>query len=218
MIFDKRLKLAENLDVVAGRNIAGIKQSDLFPVLSLGEMGRGEQLFCCVTIRETFAVPGGDPIYIKMSLREELFTYTGYIDSALVGVPSFARHTHNKNPILATSGYIELAPDGAGTSNSSSNNNFVAGKKFTFAINPYSGSINSTTYGGTFGLVKKFQGGSYAYFLFEEFTSGPIADAFTASTALTSGKIDVDIVSIADSGAGVGFSDVHSYPTRTIVQ
>ena len=222
MILDTRLKLANNLDVVAGRTVACTKQSDLFPVLSLGEMGRGEQLFCCVTVRETFSVPAGDPVFIKLSLREELFAYTGLIDTAIVGVSAAAaRHAHNKNPILASSGYIELAPDIGLLSNDATKNNFVAGKKFTFAINPYAGSINALTYSGVeFNVANKFQGGTYAYFLFEEFTSDLVggATSFTPSTALTSGKIDVDIVSLAASGAGANFSDVHSYPTRTIVR
>lgn len=221
MILDTRLKLAENLDVTTSRNISGVKQSDLFQILSLKEIGRGEQLFCCVTVRETFNVPAGDPIYIRMSLREELYAYTGLIDTFIrpsLGSES-ARHAHSKNPVLASSGYIELAPDPSGLTNVSGNNNFVAGKKFVFAINPYAGAINATTFDGVqFSLVNKFQGGTYAYFLIEEFTSSVLASSFTPDDVLTSGKIDVDIVSLAASGAGANFSDVHNYPTRTIVR
>lgn len=221
MIRDNRLKLADNLAVTAGRNIVGIKQSDLFPVLSLGEFGRGEQLFCCVTVRETFNVPAGDSIFIKMSLKEELFTYTGLIDSLVAAssiTDEFARFMHNKQPILASSGYIELAPNAAG-GNDASNNNFVAGKKFTFAINPYSFAVNATTFGpGGSSVVKGFQGGTYAYFLLEEFSSGPFDVNFTSVNTLTAGKIDVEITNIVDGGAGTNFSDVHCYPTRTIVR
>jgi len=222
MIRDNRLKLADNLAVTAGRNIVGIKQSDLFPVLSLGEFGRGEQLFCCVTVRETFNVPAGDPIFIKMSLKEELFTYTGLIDGEVAGGPlgePGARHCHNKQPILASSGYIELAPDPLG-SNLAANNNFVAGKKFTFAINPYSASLNSSTLGpgSALSVINRFQGGTYAYFLFEEFSSGIFDTAFTPVNVLSAGKIDVEITNIVDSGAGTNFSDVHCYPTRTTVR
>lgn len=221
MIFDKRLKLAENFDVTTSRTTSGIKQSDLFPILEMGNIGQGEQLFCCVTIRETFNVPLGNPIYIKMSLREELYAYTGLIDTVIR--PTFgadaARHAHNRNQILASTGYIELAPDVSGTSNNSANNNFVAGKKFTFAINPYSGSVNASAFDGVATqIVKKFQGGTYAYFLFEEFTSGILDTSFTPDDVLTSGKVDVEIVSLADSGAGAGFSDVKAYPIRTIVR
>jgi len=226
MILDTRLKLADNLNVVAGRAVACTKQSDLFPVLSLGEMGRGEQLYLCVTIRETFQFPDGaaaDSVFIKMSLREELFAYTGLIDGFWNSVsPAHARLAHNKNPVLASSGYIELAPrlDGPVIGNNSANNNFVAGKKFLFAINPYAAKVKSTLFNGVVNAVSEFQGGTYAYFLLEEFTCvlNPPASEFTPATVLTSGKIDVDIVSLAASGAGTNFSDVHSYPTRTIVR
>lgn len=227
MILDTRLKLANNLDVVAGRTVACTKQSDLFPVLSLGEIGRGEQLYLCVTIRETFQFPdgaGADSVFIKMSLREELFAYTGLIDGFWNTVsPAHARLAHNKNPFLASSGYIELAPRIAipPVGNDSANNNFVAGKKFLFAINPYAAKIKSTSFDGSITALAEFQGGTYVYFLLEEFTCaiGLVPESeFTPATVITSGKIDVDIVSLAASGAGTNFSDVHNYPTRTIVR
>jgi hypothetical protein len=209
MIFDKRLKLAENFDIVSTRNISGVKQSDLFPILSLGEVGRGEQLFCCVTVRESFDIPAGDPTYLKLSLKEEWFTYTGYIDSVIqpgLG-DAAARHAHNRQPILASSGYIELSAGGV--------NNFAAGKKFTFAINPITNNQVATVL--NIG-AQKYSGSSYAYFLLEEFTSSVIATDFTPADNISTGKIDVDIVTIAEGGAGTGFSDCRYYSTRTIVK
>jgi len=209
MILDTRLKLANNLDIAASsRVIAGVKQGDLFKAIDHKEYGRGHQLFCCVTVRESFDTPAFT--YVKMSLREEWFSIQSEIEGPILSTlgAAFARTAHDLQPVLGATGYIQLSGLGV--------NNFSAGKKITFAISPITNDPYLTVNGT--GDVK-YQGGTYSYFYLEEFSrAGPFDTVFAPSSNITAGKIDVDIVAVAEGGAGANFNDVRSYPTRTIVR
>lgn len=230
MIRDQRLKLASSLNIGASaRRYLGIQTSDLLPTAKLGEFGRGEQLFCCVTVVGDFADTGAidpgetDPIVIppsfidgnlvRISLKEEGPTYPiSTINLVDLAADQYATMLHNHNPTLGTTGWIlnnTAAFDLLGTNC----RNFRKGKQYVFPISP----VTHRTYFQTTTLVpREYVGGSNLYVLFEEV--GHQDENFTGTGNITSGLIDVDIVMVAEAGAGLTFNDVRHYPTRTIVQ
>jgi hypothetical protein len=223
MIRDQRLKLASNLDIGASaRRYLGIQVSDLLPTAKLGEFGRGEQLYCCVTVTTDFANTGdlGDPpnytflegTLVRISLKEEGPGYTvAEIDITSTSADQAATMLHNHNPTLGTTGWIlnnTTAYDAFGVTV----RNFVKGKKFVFPINPltHRSQFQTTLF------PAEYTGGRNVYLLIEEVDAKD--ENFTGTGFITSGAIDADIVLTAESGASSTFNDVRYYPTGTIVR
>jgi len=242
MILDKKLQLASNFDIGnAARTKAGTRISDLLPMDGLGDVGAGEQLYCCVTVRESFSASTGlssDPLPQASLFSFRIHHTYEYDPVAFEAGPDNAvtvMYAHRMQPLLGSTGFI---PNNYG--------NFTAGKKFIFPISPISnrstlivGQNQSILGTGVIvgpspipGLAKWDPGSpqTYLYAVVEETGSdGPtlVSSAFGGAgfpvsaypvNQTVSGRVDIDIVTIADFGAGPGFSDGKHYPTGTIVR
>jgi len=247
MILDKKLQLASNLDIGnAARPKTGTRISNLLPAEGLMDLGNGEQLFCCVTVTESFAPSTGviiaspSPSFFSFRLHHtydffpESFEADGANDALTV------MYAHRLQPTLAQTGYI---PNGFG--------NFEAGKKFVFPISPIThkstlvtGQAQVAPFTGIIagplpiaGLSEWTPGSAltYIYAVVEEtgadgdsillpdtgvpgvFGLGlPVTSNPVNQTA--SGRVDIDIVTISEPGAGPGFSDGYYYPVRAQVR
>lgn len=244
MILDKKLQLASNFDIGnAARTKAGTRISDLFPMDGLGDVGAGEQLYCCVTVRESFSASTGlsSPNFQQASLFSFRIHHTYDFDPVAFEAGAddalTVMYAHRMQPLLGSTSFI---PNNYG--------NFTAGKKFIFPISPISNRSRLIT-GQTQGLLSVCVGPTpvaglaawdpgtqltYLYAVVEETGSdGPtiLSEAlpegfnglgFPVSSypvnQTVSGRVDIDIVTIADFGAGPGFSDGKYYPTGTIVR
>lgn len=245
MILDKRLKLAENFNIGnASRTKAGTRISDLFPMSGLADVGSGEQLYCCVTVRESFSASTGlgTAVFPQASVFSFRIHHTYDFDPVAFEAGAddavTVMYAHRMQPLLGSTGFI---PNNYG--------NLNAGKKFIFPISLVSnktrlitGQAQSILSAGIPGVIagpapvpglSKWEPGNpatYLYAVIEEtgtdgaaIGSAGFGGAGYPATAYpvnqtVSGKIDIDIVSIADAGAGQDFSDIKSYPTRTIVR
>jgi hypothetical protein len=205
MILDKKLQLASNMSIgTAGRDFAGCKTAPLkISSSALRDFGRGETVYMCVTVKSDFTVADS---YVSFSLCAEHAVDLVNITNAGSVLPDTGLLYHRLQPSLCGSGYIP--------GNFSSNTkNMVAGKKFIFPINAmpakYAGYPEIIpTYGGVYDSNRE------VYFVFEEVSGLDL----TAQNDITSGTIDVDIVNIAEVGAGPGFNDQVCYPTSIKVQ
>jgi hypothetical protein len=206
MILDKKLQLASNLSIASGsRAFAGFAISpDKISVATLRDFGRGKTVYCCVTIKST--VTQQTEAYLRMSLIAEAnttFTMESLNALAVGSGGAFlanAQTATRLQPVLGTTGAIPC--------NLVSGNNFAAGKKYVFPISTMSlWDIN---------IFGNFDMNLAAYFVLEEFNA--TTSALAPSSLITNGAIDVDIVEVADSGAGQGFCDLPFYPTSIKVQ
>lgn len=230
MIRDQRLKLASSLNIGASaRRYLGIQTSDLLPTAKLGEFGRGEQLYCCVTVVGDFADTGAidpgetEPVFIppsfvngslvRISLKEEGPSYPiSVIDLVDLAADQYATMLHKQNPTLGTTGWI-LSNTNAFDIFGVNCRNFRKGKQYVFPISP----VTHRTYFQSPALIpQEYVGGNNLYVLFEEV--GAQDENFTGTGAITSGLIDVDIVLTGEPGASSTFNDVRYYPTGTIVR
>lgn len=242
MILDKKLQLASNLDIGnAARTKIGTRISDLFPMDGLGDVGAGEQLYCCVTVKESFSTSTGlsAALLPQASLFSFRIHHTYDFDpvafEAGVDDEVSVMYAHRMQPLLGSTSFI---PNNYG--------NFSAGKKFIFPISPITtrsrlitGQANSISDGlavgptPVAGLAAWDPGNAltYLYAVVEETGSDgstiissefPPAKGFPVSAypvnQTVSGRVDIDIVTIADFGAGPIFSDGKYYPTGTIVR
>jgi len=242
MILDKKLQLASNLDIGnAARTKTGTRISDLFPMDGLGDVGAGEQLYCCVTVRESFSTSTG--LESLVAPQASLFSFRIHhtydfdpvaFESGVDNAVS-VMYAHRMQPLLGSTGFI---PNNYG--------NLAAGKKFIFPISPISnktrlitGQLQSIIGTGLIvgpspisGLTVWDPGNTltYLYAVVEETGSdGPTigvsglggagfpVSAYPVNQTV-SGRVDIDIVTIADFGAGPGFSDGKYYSTGTIVR
>jgi len=197
MILDKKLQLASDMSIgAAGRDFTGVKTSlDKLNPATLRDFGRGEQVYACVTVKSDFTVAVDR--YVGLSLCAEHLATTATIALAAAGLGAATGLLyHRLQPKVAFSGYIP----GNLTSNQK---NFVAGKRFIFPVNTFT---HYSDYGAS-----KYTCESDIYFLFEEFDS--TAPGMTPTNSITNGTIDVDIVTLAQSGAGPGFNDQVCYPS-----
>lgn len=242
MILDKRLQLASNFDIGnASRIKAGTRISDLMPMSELGDIGNGEQLYCCVTVTQSFSASTGlssspAPQASLFSFRiHHTYDFDPVAFEAGVDDAVTVMYAHRMQPLLGQTGYI---PNNYG--------NLTAGKKFIFPISPIShktrmitGQTQSILGSGLIvgpspvpGLTTWEPGNplTYIYAVVEETGSdGPTivgagfgGAGFPVSSypvnQTVSGRVNIDIVTIADSGAGPTFNDVRHYPTGTIVR
>lgn len=244
MILDKKLQLASNFNIGnAARTKAGTRISDLFPMDGLGDVGAGEQLYCCVTVRESFSASTGLDAEPALLPQASLFSFrihhTYDFDPVAfeAGADSAVSvmYAHRMQPLLGSTSFI---PNNYG--------NFSAGKKFIFPISPITnrsrlitGQASSLIPGGVTvgptpvaGLAVWDPGNplTYLYAVVEEtgsdgatiVSSGFGGAGFPVSAypvnQTVSGRVDIDIVTIADFGAGPNFSDAKYYPTGTIVR
>jgi hypothetical protein len=232
MIRDQRLRLATNLNIgAASRPYLSIQVSDLLPTAKLGEFGRGEQLFCCVTVTQEFTSLGslnagegtpGEPGYIapyiesgalvNISLKEESDYTVDIINLVDPVADQYANMLHRQNPTLGSTGWI-LNNVNITTPISITAKNFVVGKKFCFPISPVT---HRTKFQSPTVIPSEYVGGKNVYILVEE--CGNVDENFVGTGNITAGKIDVDIVMVAESGASTTFNDVRYYPTGTIVR
>lgn len=197
MILDKKLQLASNFSVASGtRPFSGFSiPSNKLSVATLRDFGRGKTVYCCVTIKSS--ITQQNETYIKMSLVAEAnATFTQEALNTLGGlVPLNAQIATRLQPILGTTGAIPC--------NLVTGNNFAAGKKYIFPVTTLSlWDIN---------VFGNFEMQQAAYFIFEEFNSTALE--LTPSDLISDGSIDVDIVEVADSGAGQNFCDLPFYPS-----
>ena len=208
MILDKKLQLASNMSIgTVGRDFAGCKTStDVISAAALRDFGRGETVYMCVTVKSDFTINATS--YIGMSLCAEHVITIPTI--AIAGTPPGGNAVtgllfHRLQPKLAFSGFIPGNFDSA-------TKNFVAGKKYIF---PVAGtSAKYAGYTTLFGLGGTYDSNSNVYFVFEEVSGADLSPA----SNITSGSIDVDIVTITERGAGPGFNDQLCYPTSIKVQ
>lgn len=224
MILDKKLQLASNLDI-ATRNQTGTLISSLLPAGGLGDVGNGETLYGCVTVTESFAASTGNtfPSLFAFSIRHSLSAFPDIIDSSFTDSVA-AMYSHRLQPLIGQTHYIPNTGD-----------NFVAGKRFLFPLSFFSykaqfmiGLDNSApVIGPVPALVPNDfvpgQEGSYIYAVVEETGAGlQTALAHPASSypvnQTASGRVDIDIVTISEPGAGPGFSDGYYYPVRAQVR
>jgi hypothetical protein len=242
MILDKKLQLASNLNIGnAARTKAGTRISDLLPMDGLGSIGNGEQLYCCVTVTQSFSASTGlssspSPQASLFSFRlHHTYDFDPVAFEAGVDNAVSVMYAHRMQPLLGQTGFI---PNNYG--------NLNAGKKFIFPISPIShktrlitGQPQSIIGTGIIvgpspvpGLATWDPGNplTYLYAVVEETaTDGPTivssglgglgfpASAYPVNQTV-SGRVDIDIVTIADAGAGPTFNDVRHYPTGTIVR
>lgn len=197
MILDKKLQLASNFSVASGtRPFSGFSiPSNKLSVATLRDFGRGKTVYCCVTIKSS--ITQQNETYVRMSLVAEAnATFTQEALNTLGGlVPLNAQIATRLQPILGTTGAIPC--------NLTTGNNFAAGKKYIFPVTTLSlWDIN---------IFGNFEMQQAAYFIFEEFNSTALE--FTPSDLISDGSIDVDIVEVADSGAGSNFCDLPFYPS-----
>ena len=197
MILDKKLQLASNFSVASGtRPFSGFSiPSNKLSVATLRDFGRGKTVYCCVTIKSS--ITQQNETYIRMSLVAEAnATFTQEALNTLGGlVPLNAQIATRLQPILGTTGAIPC--------NLVTGNNFAAGKKYIFPVTTLSlWDIN---------VFGNFEMQQAAYFIFEEFNSTALE--LTPSDLISDGSIDVDIVEVADSGAGQNFCDLPFYPS-----
>jgi hypothetical protein len=206
MILDKKLQLASNMSIGTGaRDFAGCKTStDKISVNALRNFGLGEPVFLCVTVKQDFTVSGTS--YIGMSLCAEHISDIATITVAGTAIPATGVLFHRLQPKLAFSGFVPGNFD-------SNTKNFVAGKKYIFPIAGLTAKYTNypvfvAGYGGT------YDGNRDVYFVFEEANGADLSPA----SDITSGVIDVDIVTLAEAGAGPGFNDQMCYPSSIKVQ
>lgn len=235
MIRDQRLRLASNLSIgTASRQWTGIQNSDILPGPNLREFGRGEQLFCCVTVTQTFSDHGSVNLaapldglagtgLVQFSIKQESSYTLAGINALITGLDGSAYALHKKNPTLGTSGWILGNVNYSNSGFNVTNRNFVVGKKFCFPISPVThNSKLERSYSGVLApdLTNNFLGDyttlGGVYLLCEEVNCSD--QTFAATNITTTGNIDVDIVMVAEAGAGPTFNDVRHYPTRTIVK
>lgn len=208
MILDKKLQLASNMSIgTVGRDFAGCKTStDVISAAALRDFGRGETVYMCVTVKSNFTINATS--YIGMSLCASHLADPAGLQLISVGVnPQTALLYHRLQPKLAFSGYIP--------GNTTGLTNFIAGKKFVFPVTGMTSKYKD------YASLAPGLGGDYlankdVYFLFEEVDG--TNTSIVAASNITSGSIDVDIVTIAESGAGPGFNDQVCYPTSIKVQ
>lgn len=207
MILDKKLQLASNMSIGAsGRDFDGCKTStDVISAAALRDFGRGESVYMCVTVKSNFTINASS--YIAMSLCAEHLQTKDFIAGTVAPLSATsALLYHRLQPKIAFSGYVP--------GNLTANTNFVAGKKFVFPIAGFASKYKE--YPTILGAGGDYNADKNIYFLFEE-ANGASYDLPAASN-ITSGSIDVDIVTIAESGAGPGFNDQVCYPTSIKVQ
>lgn len=199
MILDSKLKLASNMDIGAGaRDFTGCKTStDKLSATYLRDIGRGEQVYVCVTVKSDFTVAADR--YIGMSLcAEHLATTETIAVAAGVLGSAVGMLYHRLQPKVASVGYL---PNNL----TSSEKNFVAGKKFIFPVNCF------THFSDYAGAVGKYKSEAKLYFLFEEVDSAD--NGLAPANDITSGSIDVELVLLAEAGAGPAFNDQVCYPS-----
>jgi hypothetical protein len=215
MIFDKKLKLAENMSIAAGaRSVVGFKWSDKINISELKRFGLGEPIYCCVTIKTPFTLSTSS--LVQFSLRSQL----QYDPDQYVGLGAFADSAAwvglQRDPILGSSGWIPSHHANVGNSITG-----IGGRMHFFAINPMINDILYDPYIPTPGTPKKFDDDGYAYFLFEEIDANTFFDippTHTSGSSIIAGSIDVDIVTIVSPTGGSGYNDGVYYATGTIVK
>lgn len=205
MILDKKLQLASDMSIgTATRDFAGCKTStDKISANALRNFGRGEPVFMCVTVKQDFTVNATS--YIGMSLCAEHIADIPTLTIAGTSSPATGLLFHRLQPKLSFSGFAPGNFD-------SNTKNFVAGKKYIFPITgitaKYAGYTTLFSLGGTYDSNRD------VYFVFEEVSGADLSPA----SNITSGVIDVDIVTLAEAGAGPGFNDQMCYPSSIKVQ
>jgi hypothetical protein len=206
MILDKKLQLASNMSIgTAARDFTGCKTStDKISVSALRNFGLGEPVFLCVTVKQDFTVSATS--YVSMSLCAEHILDITNITAAGVSSAATGFVFHRLQPKLAFSGFVPGNFD-------SNTKNFVAGKKYIFPITGLTAKYNNypvfiAGYGGV------YDGNRDVYFVFEEVSGADLSPA----GGITNGVIDVDIVTLAEAGAGPGFNDQMCYPSSIKVQ
>lgn len=197
MILDKKLQLASNMSIgTATRDFDGCKTStDKLNINTLRDFSRGEQLYLCVTVKTDFTVNAASSF--GLSLCAEHLADVATITTVGLSVAATGMLYHRLQPRLAFSGYIPGNLDGTVK-------NAVAGKRFVIPISPM-------THYSTYAIGGKYFAIGNVYFMFEEFdaTDPTLAPA----SNITSGSVDVDIVTLAEAGAGPGFNDQMCYPS-----
>lgn len=196
MILDKKLKLVNNQDIGAKSFYSSFVSPDKFSISKLGSIGKGEQVYCCVTIRTEFTVTGGSTSLFAFYLLSE-----GYFTKESADTGSDIQKYVNTFTIQPTAGY-------SGYISAFDASNCAAGKKYIFPVNPF------TVLQKTLSTTHKSDG--HLYFAFDEVSSSdglPVAEA-----TITAGNIDVELVTLAEPGAGSGFCDLMYYPTSIKVQ
>lgn len=201
MILDKKLQLASNMSIgVAARDFDGCKTStDKISVSALRNFGLGEPVFLCVTVKQDFTVSATS--YIGMSLCAEHISDIATITLGGIAVAANGFTFHRLQPKLAFSGFVPGNFD-------SNTKNFVAGKKYILPISGLTAKYNNypvlvAGYGGNYNSDRD------VYFVFEEVNGADLSPA----SSVTNGTIDVDIVTLAEAGAGPGFNDQMCYPS-----
>lgn len=197
MILDKKLQLASNMSIgTAARDFDGCKTStDKLNINTLRDFGRGEQLYLCVTVKTDFTVNAA--YSFGLSLCAEHITDVATITTLGQFNAATGLLYHRLQPRLAFSGYIPGNFDGNAK-------NAVAGKRFVIPI-------SSLTHYSTYAIVGKYFASGNVYFMFEEFD--PADPTLSPVNNITSGSVDVDIVTLAEAGAGPGFNDQMCYPS-----
>lgn len=208
MILDSKLKLASNLSVAsAGRVMTGIVTSpDKISIEKLRNLGSGEQLYCCVTVKSDFS---DSTTYVKFSLLAEVQETSERLNQLAVGTypsiptpfPDNARLYTKLQPCFGSTGLIIGNASGQ-------SKNFVAGRKYLIPILPFT---KMTVFSAFTVAYAQYEATSNLYFCMQEI------DGSAANTpevnSISSGTIDVEIVTIADFGAGSGFNDQYFYPS-----
>ena len=197
MILDKKLKLVDNQSI-GTKSFGGLWISaDKLNISSLRTLGKGEQAYCCVTIRSAFNNASSNVAFYLLSESNASSKEAVDVLGAVPGTVAAATYiTIYTQPLAGCSGYISAL---------SSDGNFVAGKRFIFPINPFTANVKSI------GGLNENAGN--LYFAMMEIDSNGLPAA-----SVTSGSIDVEIVTLAEPGAGSGFCDLMYYPTSIKVQ
>lgn len=197
MILDKKLQLASNMSIgVSGRDFTGCKTStDKININALRDFGRGEQAYVCVTVKSDFTITAAS--WFGLSLCAEHLASISTITTVGNSNAATGLLYHRIQPRLAFSGYIPGNITNIPGNIINTENNAVAGKKFVMPISPLTHYSTS--------IAGKYIASGNVYFMFEEFDSTD--PTLNPSDNITSGSIDVDIVTLAESGAGPGFND-----------
>lgn len=202
MILDNRLSLASGMSIgTASRDFAGCKTStNMISMNSLRDFGRGGSVFLCITVKTDFTETSLSSF--GLSLCAEHLSDIGTITGVGTALPATGLLYHRLQPRLAFSGYIpgNLAP---------TSKNAVAGKKFLLPVSPIT-HFSEHAFNG------RFRSTGNAYFMFEEIAGAD--PTFAPASNIITGSIDVDIVTLAESGAGPGFNDQLCYPSGITVR
>jgi len=189
MIFDSKLKLVDNQSIGTQTFLGAWISSNKLSTSSLRSIGKGEQTYCSVTIKSAFTATAVNAAFSLISeldgvSKESIESLGNDTDKLLITVYQMPR--------AGFSGYISCA---------ASDGNFVAGKSYVFPINPFTAKqkASSIAHSGNKNLY-------FATTFFDPATGLP-------SNAITTGSIDVDIVTMAAPGAGASFCDLEYYPT-----